>query len=84
MPPCISKDREFLVAAAGIAPDADEFDGYRAAHTATMASQHGASALSPHCLLLYTMYLAAGVCREMTALIRVVYSHEVQQDLPGV
>ena len=24
MPPCISKDREFLVAAAGIAPDADE------------------------------------------------------------
>ena len=31
-----------------------------------------------------TMYLAAGVCREMTALIRVVYSREVQQDLPGV
>ena len=26
----------------------------------------------------------AWVCREMTALIRVVYSREVQQDLPGV
>jgi hypothetical protein len=60
MPPCISKDREDLVAAAGSRLIQVRSYGHRAMHTPSgMALAHY------HLLyLLATSCLAAGVCRE--------------------
>ena len=63
MPPCISKDREDLVAAAGNRLIQVRSYGYRAVHTVPTLS----SMVLAHyhlCFLRASSCLAAGVCRE--------------------
>ena len=72
MPPCISKDREDLVAAAG--------------NRLTLCilyqrPQARCSRITPPRYLLASSCLAAGVCRETSGETHLI-STEVQQDLP--